>query len=108
MSWQTCCWLFWEATTINLCDLDRIDAAGAKHNLQFPARLRQQLEAECGFTDEELEILRCRARGMSILQTSFRMEELTGEYYPDRRVERRIHSIKAKIADVAKRLKESG
>ena len=97
-----------EATKINLCDLDRLDTAGAKHKLQFPTRLRQQLEQECGFTDEELEILRCRARGMSILQISFRMEEQTGEYYPDRRVERRIHTIKAKIADVAKRMKESG
>lgn len=44
---------------------------------------------------------------MSVIETSFRMEELTGEYYTDRKVERRIRSIKAKIADAAKELKET-
>jgi hypothetical protein len=36
------------------------------------------------------------------------MEETTGAYYPDRTVERRIRSIKQKIAAVAKEMKGTG
>lgn len=89
-------------------DLEDIGASGKKNKLQFPRRLRQQIEDECGLTNEEREILRCRANGMGVIETSFHMQEVTGQYYPDRKVERRIRSIKNKIAAVAKELRETG
>ena len=49
-----------------------------------------------GFTDEELEIFRMRAQGMSIIQISFALGRT--EYYSTEKVERRIRSIKDKIA----------
>lgn len=69
---------------------------GAKCKLQFPRELREQFERDCGFTDEELEIFRLRAQGMSIIQISFALART--EYYSTEKVERRIRSIKNKIA----------
>lgn len=75
---------------------------GAKCNLQFSRREKEYFEQECGFTDEELEIFRMRARGFSILKISFEMEKLYGKEIPSgtysvSRVEARIRSIKDKI-----------
>lgn len=70
---------------------------GAKNKLQFPRELKEQFERDCGFTDEELKIFRMRARGMSILQISFALQTET-ELYGTEKVERRIRSIKNKIA----------
>lgn len=70
---------------------------GEKNKLQFPRALREQFERDCGFTDEELTIFRMRARGMSILQISFALQTET-ELYGTEKVERRIRSIKNKIA----------
>ena len=70
---------------------------GAKNKLQFPRELKEQFERDCGFTDEELTIFRMRARGMSILQISFALQTET-ELYGTEKVERRIRSIKNKIA----------
>ena len=64
---------------------------GAKCKLQFPRTLREEFERDCGFTDEEITILRLRARGMSVVQISCELSE--------EKVERRIRSIKNKIAD---------
>lgn len=69
---------------------------GAKCKLQFPRELREQFERDCGFTDEELEIFRMRAQGMSIIQISFALG--CTEYYSPEKVERRIRSIKDTIA----------
>lgn len=69
----------------------------SKPSLSFPRELREQLERDCGFTDEELTIFRMRARGMSILQISFALQTET-ELYGTEKVERRIRSIKNKIA----------
>ncbi len=70
---------------------------GAKNKLQFPRELREQFERDCGFTDEELMIFRMRARGMSVLQISFALQTETALYGTEK-VERRIRSIKNKIA----------
>ena len=70
---------------------------GQKNKLQFPRALKEQFERDCGFTDEELNIFRMRARGMSILQISFALQTET-ELYGTEKVERRIRSIKNKIA----------
>lgn len=72
---------------------------GEKNKLQFPRELREQFERDCGFTDEELLIFRLRAQGKSILQISFELQTDT-ELYGTEKVERRIRSIKNKIAEV--------
>ena len=77
-------------------DDSRDKKPGAKCKLQFPRELREQFERDCGFTDEELEIFRMRAQGMSIIQISFALGRT--EYYSTEKVERRIRSIKDKIA----------
>nr|DAQ29850.1 MAG TPA: response regulator [Caudoviricetes sp.] len=64
-----------------------------RNNLQFPAALRTQIEQEAGLTDEEIDILRLRARGMSAVQISMTL----GEWCSVRTVERRIRRIKDKI-----------
>ena len=69
---------------------------GAKNKLQFPRWLKEQFERDCGFTEEELEIFRMRARGMSIIQISCALSG--SEYYSPEKVERRIRSVKDKIA----------
>lgn len=71
---------------------------GVKNKLQFPRELKERFERDCGFTDEELMIFRMRARGMSILQISFALQTET-VLYGTEKVERRIRSIKNKIAD---------
>lgn len=70
---------------------------GAKCKLQFPRALREEFERDCGFTDEEIAILRLRARGMSVVQISCELSE--ADYYSPEKVERRIRSLKNKIAD---------
>lgn len=68
-----------------------------KCNLQFPANELNYYLDNCGFTDEEKDILIFRARGKTILQIAFLMEEKLGIQYCPTRVERRIRSIKRKI-----------
>lgn len=70
-----------------------------KNKLQFPRELKEQFERDCGFTDEELTIFRMRAQGKSILQISFALQTDT-ELYGTEKVERRIRSIKDKIAAI--------
>lgn len=72
-------------------------AHGQKCNLQFPTKLLNYYLENCGFTDEEKDILTYRARGKSVLQVAFIMEEKTGAQYSITRVERRIRKIKQKI-----------
>lgn len=83
----------------------QLSTKGAKCNLQFTTSEREYFEKECGFTDEELEIFRLRARGKSVLQISFIMEDLHGKENPSgtysvSKVEAKIRSIKKKILKV--------
>lgn len=83
----------------------QLSTKGAKCNLQFTTAEREFFEQACGFTDEELEIFRLRARGKSILQISFIMEEnhgkeIPGGTYSVSKVESRIRSIKKKMLKV--------
>lgn len=76
---------------------------GAKCRLQFPPDTLDALSRRCCFTDEEAAILRYRSRGMTLLEISFCMQRDFGRRYPDgqysdRKVDRRIRSIKDKIA----------
>ncbi len=73
---------------------------GKKVKLIFPAALRAEFEAACGFTDEELEILDLLSRGFSATKTALEMQERTGGYYDRRTLERRIRAIKDKIAAI--------
>lgn len=84
---------------------ETLGTKGAKCKLQFSTSEREYFEHECGFTDEELEIFRLRARGFSVLQISFKMQDLMKHELPDgmysvSRVESRIRSIKRKILKV--------
>lgn len=77
----------------------------SKCKLQFSTREREFFEQECGFTDEELEIFRMRARGFSIVKISFEMERLHGHELPGGRygtgkVDQRVRAIKDKILEV--------
>lgn len=84
---------------------EQLSTKGAKCNLQFTTAEHNYFEKECGFTDEELEIFRLRARGKSVIQISFIMAELYGKENPGgtysvSKVESRIRSIKKKILKV--------
>ena len=81
---------------------EQLSEKGHKCKLQFSTKEKEFFEKECGFTDEELDIFRLRARGYSILRISFFMEEkykneLVGGIYSVSKVESRIRSIKDKI-----------
>jgi hypothetical protein len=83
----------------------QLSTKGAKCNLQFTTSEKQYFEKECGFTEEELEIFRLRAKGKSVLQISFIMKDLHGKENPSgtysvSKVEARIRSIKKKILKV--------
>lgn len=43
---------------------EQLSTKGAHCNLQFTTAEKEYFERECGFTDEELEIFRFRARGI--------------------------------------------
>lgn len=75
-------------------------AHGEKCNLQFPTNELNYYIENCGFTDEEKDILLLRARGKSILQIAFIMEERQGRQYSLSTTERRIRKIKQKINKV--------
>lgn len=84
---------------------EQLNEKGHKCKLQFSTKEREFFERECGFTDEELDIFRLRARGYSILRISFFVEEkyqkeLTNGMYSVSKVESRIRSIKDKILKV--------
>lgn len=84
---------------------EQLSVKGSKCKLQFSTREREYFEKECGFTDEELDIFRLRARGYSIIRISFFMEEkyekeLAGGIYSVSKVESHIRSIKDKILKV--------
>lgn len=79
---------------------ERLAERGAKCNLQFTRKEREYYEAECGFTDEEIEVFRMRSRGFSVVKIMHSMEELHGKYYSQSTIEARIRSIKDKILKV--------
>lgn len=65
---------------------------GKRVALQFPRELREQLERDCGFTDEEIEVLRLRCRGWSYKQIADKC------HVCEETVRNRIRRIKNKIA----------
>ena len=75
-------------------------AHGEKCNLQFTAKELNYYLENCGFTDEEKDILLLRARGKSVLQIAFIMEEKRGRQYSLSTAELRIRKIKQKINKV--------
>ena len=75
-------------------------AHGEKCNLQFTTEELNYYLENCGFTDEEKDILLLRARGKSVLQIAFIMEEKRGRQYSLSTAERRIRKIKQKINKV--------
>ena len=64
------------------------------NNLQFPTKILTYYISECGFTDEEVEVLRLRARGKSIIEIAMTLS------CSEATVSRRIRSIKDKIMTV--------
>lgn len=83
--------------------LGDLTTPGAKNPLHIAPDDLAALERRCAFTDEERAVLRYRARGYSLLEISFLMQadfgaRLPGGQYSDRKVDRRIRSIKDKIA----------
>lgn len=71
---------------------EQLTTPGRRASLQFPRELREQLERDCGFTDEEVEILRLRGRGWSYKQIA---DEC---HVCEETVRNRIRRIKNKIA----------
>lgn len=76
---------------------EQLSEKGAKVKLQFSRKEKDLYEAECGFTDEELQIFRMRTRGFSVTKISMEMANITNQYWSISRVESRIRSIKDKI-----------
>ena len=79
---------------------ERLGARGAKCNLQFTRAEREYFEAECGFTDEEVDVFRMRSRGLSVVRIMHEMEAKHGKYFSQSTIEARIRSIKDKILKV--------
>ena len=75
-------------------DLTRIAEKRRKAKLQFPTAIREELIAECGFTAEETAILNLRASGKSLLEIA------DIRHCSIETINRRIRSIKNKIADI--------
>ena len=79
---------------------EQLAVKGAKCSLQFTRAEREYFEAECGFTDEEIEVFRMRSRGFSVVKIMHEMHELHNKYYSQSTIEARIRSIKDKILKV--------
>lgn len=79
---------------------EQLAVKGTKCNLQFTRAEREYYEAECGFTDEEIEVFRMRSRGFSVVKIMHEMERLHNRYYSQSTIEARIRSIKDKILKV--------
>ena len=75
-------------------DLTRIAEKRRKVKPQFPTAIREELIAECGFTAEEIAILNLRASGKSLLEIA------DIRHCSIETINRRIRSIKNKIADI--------
>lgn len=79
----------------NIADLQaRLRTPRRKVKLVFPRELREELERECGFTDDEIAVLRLCCRGWGYVQIS---ENL---HCSPETVRNRIRSIKDKIIDL--------
>ena len=79
---------------------ERLAVKGAKCNLQFTRTEREYFEAECGFTDEEVDVFRMRSRGFSVVKIMHEMESKYNKYFSQSTIEARIRSIKDKILKV--------
>lgn len=82
-------------TTTNAEELRaRLTTPRRKAKLIFPTALRMELEAACGFTDDELAVLRLCGRGWAYAQIA---QEL---HCSSETVRNRVRAIKDKIAAV--------
>lgn len=84
--------------------LGDLTTPGARNALNIAPDELTRIERCCALTDEERAVLRYRARGYSLLEISFLMADEFGSRrpggtYSDRTVDRRIRSIKNKIAE---------
>lgn len=79
---------------------ERLGVKGAKCNLQFTRAEREYFEAECGFTDEEVDVFRMRSRGFSVVKIMHEMGDKYDKYFSQSTIEARIRSIKVKILKV--------
>lgn len=78
----------------NLCELKaRLNAPRRKVKLVFPRQLREELERECGFTDDEIAVLRLCCRGWGYVQIASEL------HVSPETVRNRVRVIKDKIAD---------
>lgn len=66
----------------------------SKPSLSFPRALREQLERDCGFTDDEITILRLCGRGWCYAKIA------DEQHCSVEVVKRRVRSIKNKIANL--------
>lgn len=66
----------------------------SKPSLSFPRELRERLEADCGFTDDELAVLRLCGRGWSHAKIA------DAQHCSVDVIKKRVRSIKDKIAAV--------
>lgn len=78
----------------NLNDLKaRLNSPRQKVKLEFPRQLREELERECCFTDEETMVLRLCCRGWGYVQIASEL------HCSPETVRNRVRAIKNKIAD---------
>lgn len=66
----------------------------SKPSLSFPRELREQLERDCGFTDDEVTVLRLCGRGWCYAKIA------DAQHCSVEVVKKRVRSIKNKIAQV--------
>lgn len=83
--------------------LGDLTTPGVRNALRIAPDEIERIERVCPLTDEERAVLKLRARGFSLLEISFIMADefgprRPGGTYSDRTVDRRIRSIKDKIA----------
>lgn len=83
--------------------LGDLTTPGARNPLLIAPEELDRIERRCPLTDEERAVLRLRARGYTLLEISFIMADRfggrrPGGQYSDRTVDRRIRSIKDKLA----------
>lgn len=66
----------------------------SKPRLSFPREPRERLERDCGFTDEEIAVLRLCGRGWAYVKIA------DAQHCSVELVKKRVRSIKNKIAQV--------
>ena len=73
---------------------EQLTTPGRRASLQFPRELREQLERDCGFTDDEITVLRLCGRGWCYARIA------DEQHCSVEVIKRRVRSIKNKIANL--------